>query len=128
VIWDIFSEWIINITQEVDRQMTIFNWLALFSIPTLIASLWAHLIRRIKHSDEQTRALQKGVQALLRERLIHSYRKFFKLGFVDYNDRLNVENMYQQYHSLGENGVMDDMHLRFMNLPIGSEHEVEEET
>ena len=108
--------------------MTIFNWLALFSIPTLIVSLWTHLIRRIKHSDEQTRALQKGVQALLRERLIHSYRKFFKLGFVDYNDRLNVENMYQQYHSLGENGVMDDMHLRFMNLPIGSEHEVEEET
>lgn len=123
-----FLKWIINTTQEVDRQMTIFNWLALFSIPTLIASLWAHLIRRIKHSDEQTRALQKGVQALLRERLIHSYRKFFKLGFVDYNDRLNVENMYQQYHSLGENGVMDDMHLRFMNLPIGSEHEVEEET
>lgn len=108
--------------------MTIFNWLALFSIPTLIASLWAHLIRRIKHSDEQTRALQKGVQALLRERLIHSYRKFFKFGFVDYNDRLNVENMYQQYHSLGENGVMDDMHLRFMNLPIGSEQELEDET
>jgi hypothetical protein len=123
-----FLKWIINITQEVDRQMTIFNWLALFSIPTLIASLWAHLIRRIKHSDEQTRALQKGVQALLRERLIHSYRKFFKLGFVDYNDRLNVENMYQQYHSLGENGVMDDMHLRFMNLPIGSEQELEDET
>ena len=108
--------------------MTIFNWLALFSIPTLIASFWAHLIRRIKHSDEQTRALQKGVQALLRERLIHSYRKFFKLGFVDYNDRLSVENMYQQYHSLGENGVMDDMHLRFMNLPIGSEQELEDET
>jgi hypothetical protein len=123
-----FLKWEINITQEVDRQMTIFNWLALFSIPTLIASLWAHLIRRIKHSDEQTRALQKGVQALLRERLIHSYRKFFKLGFVDYNDRLNVENMYQQYHSLGENGVMDDMHLRFMNLPIGSEQELEDET
>jgi len=123
-----FLKWIINITQEVDRQMTIFNWLALFSIPTLIASLWAHLIRRIKHSDEQTRALQKGVQALLRERLIHSYRKFFKLGLVDYNDRLNVENMYQQYHSLGENGVMDDMHLRFMNLPIGSEQELEDET
>jgi hypothetical protein len=47
---------------------------------------------------------------------------------VDYNDRLNVENMYQQYHSLGENGVMDDMHLRFMNLPIGSEQELEDET
>ena len=46
--------------------MTVFNWLALFSIPTLIASLWAHLIRRRKHSDEQTKALQRGVQALKR--------------------------------------------------------------
>ena len=108
--------------------MTIFNWLALFSIPTLIASLWAHLIRRIKHSDEQTKALQRGVQALLRERLLHSYRKFFKLGYVDYNDRQNVDNMYQQYHSLWENGVMDGMHVRFMALPLGTEEEVEEDT
>ena len=108
--------------------MTVFNWLALFSIPTLIASLWAHLIRRIKHSDEQTKALQRGVQALLRERLIHSYRKFFKLGYVDHNDRQNVENMYNQYHNLGENGVMSDMHARFMALPLGTEEEVEEDT
>ena len=123
-----FLKWIINITQEVDRQMTIFNWLALFSIPTLIGSLWAYLIKRIQHSDEQTRALQKGVQALLRERLLHSYRKFFKLGYVDYYDRQNVDNMYQQYHSLYKNGVMDDMHVRFMALPLGTEEEVEEDT
>lgn len=107
--------------------MTMFNWLVLLGFPTLVTAGWKYLAVKIKHSDEQTRALQRGVQALLRERLIHSYRKFFKLGFVDYNDRLNVENMYQQYHSLGENGVMDDMHHRFMNLPIGSEQEVEEE-
>ena len=108
--------------------MTIFNWLALFSIPTLIGSLWAYLIKRIQHSDEQTKALQKGVQAPLRERLLHSYRKFFKLGYVDYYDRQNVDNMYQQYHSLYKNGVMDDMHIRFMALPLGTEEEVEEDT
>ena len=107
--------------------MTIFNWLVLLGMPTLFTTLWAYLVKKIRHSDTQTKALQLGVQALLRERLIHSYRKFFKLGYVDYNDRLNDENKYQQYHSLGKNGVMDDMHLRFMHLPIDSKVKVEED-
>ena len=106
--------------------MTIFNWLVLFGLPTLIASLWAHLIKKIKHSDAQTKALQLGVQALLRERLVHSYRKFFKIGYVDYNDRQNVQNMYKQYHSLGENGVMDEMHSKFLALPVSAELEIKD--
>ena len=32
---------------------------------------------------------------------------------VDY-----FENMYQQYHSLGKNGVMDDIHEKFKALPL----------
>ena len=108
--------------------MTMFNWLVLLGFPTLVTAVWKYLAVKIKHSEVQTRALQRGVQALLRERLIHSYRKFFKLGYVDYNDRQNVENMYNQYHNLGENGVMSDMHARFMALPLGTEEEVEEDT
>ena len=108
--------------------MTMFNWLVLLGFPTLVTAGWKYLVVKIKHSEVQTRALQRGVQALLRERLIHSYRKFFKLGYVDYNDRQNVENMYNQYHNLGENGVMSDMHARFMALPLGTEEEVEEDT
>lgn len=98
--------------------MTTFNWFALFGVPALIGAVWTSIIKEIKHSNEKTKALQLGVQALLRERLIHSYRKFLKQGYVGYSDRQNVENMYRQYHSLGENGVMDDMHHRFMNLPL----------
>ena len=108
--------------------MTMFNWLVLLGFPTLVTAGWKYLAVKIKHSEVQTRALHRGVQALLRERLIHSYRKFFKLGYVDYNDRQNVENMYNQYHNLGENGVMSDMHARFMALPLGTEEEVEEDT
>ena len=108
--------------------MTMFNWLVLLGFPTLVTAGGKYLAVKIKHSEVQTRALQRGVQALLRERLIHSYRKFFKLGYVDYNDRQNVENMYNQYHNLGENGVMSDMHARFMALPLGTEEEVEEDT
>ena len=29
--------------------------------------------------------------------------------------------MYQQYHTLGANGVMDDVYKKFMALPLESE-------
>ena len=31
--------------------------------------------------------------------------------------RENFENMYQRYHNLGANGVMDDYYKKFMEIP-----------
>lgn len=39
------------------------------------------------------------------------------------NDRDDFENCWKQYHALGANGVMDDVHKKFLALPIGSEDE-----
>ena len=65
----------------------------------------------------QTRAVKKGVQALLRDRLIQGYRYYGEQGWADVNDRSNLENVYQQYHALGANGIMDDMRAQFRNMP-----------
>ena len=59
-----------------------------------------------------------GVQALLRDRLLQGYKHYFKKGWADNNDRENMENIYQQYHGLGKNGVMDDMREKFRALPL----------
>ena len=32
--------------------------------------------------------------------------------------RENFENCWKQYHSLGVNGVMDDLHSKFLKLPV----------
>ena len=39
-------------------------------------------------------------------------------GYATSDDRQNFENMYVQYHSLGENGVMDDVRQKFFALPM----------
>lgn len=62
-------------------------------------------------------AVMTGVQAMLRDRLLQGYRHYEAKGFADYDDRSNMENMYKAYHNLGKNGVMDDMHNKFMQLP-----------
>ena len=65
----------------------------------------------------QIRAVKKGVQALLRDRLIQGYKFYRQQGWADEDDRSNLENVYQQYHALGANGVMDNLRQRFIDLP-----------
>jgi len=65
----------------------------------------------------QVRAVKRGIQALLRDRLLQGYKFYRAQGWADENDRSNLENVYQQYHALGANGVMDDLRARFIALP-----------
>lgn len=65
----------------------------------------------------QTRAVKRGVQALLRDRLLQGYKYYRAQGWADEDDRTNLENVYQQYHALGANGVMDNLRQRFLDLP-----------
>ncbi len=62
-------------------------------------------------------AMMSGVQAMLRDRLLQGFRYFEEAGFADYDDRSNMENMYNAYHNLGRNGVMDEMYKKFIQLP-----------
>ena len=62
-------------------------------------------------------AIKRGVQALLRDRLTQGYKFHEKEGWADIDDRRNLENIYVQYHNLGQNGVMDDLRNKFLALP-----------
>lgn len=66
----------------------------------------------------QIRAVKRGVQALLRDRLLQGYKFYRAQGWADEDDRSNLENVYVQYHALGANGVMDNLHDRFLQLPM----------
>lgn len=67
--------------------------------------------------EKQNKALMAGVQAILRDRLLNGYRHYSAKGWADYDDRQNMENMWEQYHALGANGVMDGYRKKFLELP-----------
>jgi len=93
--------------------MTVYNWLTLFGVPGLFLAL----VGFIKLQVAQNKAIKEGLQAILRDRLLQSYKHYEEKGFADPDDRDNWENMYQQYHTLGANGVMDDIRKKFLALP-----------
>lgn len=97
--------------------MIIFTILTFLFGSGLVTAIFTYFYKRIKANDLKTEATQRGVQALLRDRLYAEYEKYSDLGYAPIQARENFENMWTQYHNLGKNGVMDDIHEKFMRLP-----------
>ena len=101
--------------------MTTFNWLSLFGIPSIILMILTGAIgavhTKLKEQRKETGALKLGIQALLRAQMVSDYNKWSEKGYAPIYARENFENVWQQYHSLGANGVMDDLHNKFLALP-----------
>lgn len=97
--------------------MTVYQWLCLIGVPALIAGVFKYLHGLIKRNMEDSKALKAGIQALLRSQMISDYNKWSERGYAPIYARENFENCWKQYHSLGVNGVMDDLHEKFLELP-----------
>lgn len=97
--------------------MEIYQWLCLFGVPALIAGVFRYLHVQIREQRKEADALKKGIQALLRGQMIAEYNKWSERRYAPIYARENFENCWRQYHSLGVNGVMDNIHAKFMQLP-----------
>ena len=82
------------------------------------------LEKRVQKSEEasarveaQNTATMLGVQALLRDRLLQAFNYYRARGWIDAEDRSNIENMYVQYEALGENTVISDIYNQVRALP-----------
>lgn len=93
-----------------------YQWLSFLGVPSVVSILaWFYHI--IKKQNDQYNALKMGLQAMLRGQMINDYNHWSEKGYAPIYARENFENLWQQYHSLGANGVMDDIHDKFHKLP-----------
>lgn len=97
----------------VDIVLTAFS---AFLTSTIIAFL-TYIFTKVRSESKKSIAQRKAVQALLRDRLYAKFDHCREKGFADLDDRNNFENLYNNYHQLGQNGVMDSIRVKFMALP-----------
>lgn len=105
--------------------MTIYNWLSLLGIPVIGGAIWKAIGSQLKKINAQFEkftarqtANELGTQALLRDRLYKIFEECKKRGGASLLERENFQNIYDQYHALGANGVMDDIKTKFFALPF----------
>ena len=91
------------------------NWGWIVSILGILGGLVGYVYTHI-------RALQLGVQALLRAQMITDFNRYTEKGWAPIYARQNFENCWVQYERLGQNGVLKDIHDRFMKLPTEEEN------
>lgn len=103
--------------------MTVYQILSLLFGSGCLITLIEIFYKKIKNNEKRTEALKLGVQALLRDRLYAYYNKYTEYKYAPIYAKENFENIYKQYHNLGNNGVMDDIYRKFMELPTEDESE-----
>ena len=96
--------------------MTIYQWLCVAGIPSVITLIITRIITEA--AQKRSDAIALGIQALLRDRLLQGYKYYEEKGWADYDDRANMENVWRQYHALGGNGDMNDLRKTFRHLPV----------
>lgn len=97
--------------------MTIYQILCLCGFSSLGSAIMGALITKVVSYKKENDALKKGIQALLRAQMISDYNKWTAKGYAPIYARQNFQNVWDNYHNLGANGVMDDIKNKFMALP-----------
>ena len=62
-------------------------------------------------------AVERGVKALLYDRILQAFRYHAKLGYVTIDELKNFEYLYNAYHKLGGNGTGTELYARLKALP-----------
>ena len=97
--------------------MTLLEILGMFGVPTaLFSGLTAYIVAKFKKYAVEQQALKKGVQAMLRSQMIQMYNEYKAEKKAPVYVKDNFENVWNAYHNLGANGVMDQIHEEFMNF------------
>lgn len=102
-------------------SLELYQFLMIVGFPAIFIACLRAIWVAIKKVDLENKALQKGVQALLRSKLYSQYNMYSERGYAPIFAKENFKNMYEQYHSLGANGVMDSLYDKFMDLPESEE-------
>jgi hypothetical protein len=100
-------------------EFIIKYWLeALFGvILTGLSFLVRRLFQEAKTARHAASAVQTGIRCMLRDRIIHSYENYVRLGYCPLAVRENTEEMHAAYKALGGNGAVDHVVAEMNELP-----------
>jgi hypothetical protein len=91
--------------------MTLYEMMCILGIPAIFAGV-------LKIAFNQIRGIKLGVKAQLRAQMISEFNIWEGRGYAPIYARQNFQNLWEQYHAIkGPNGVIDDIHDRFLDLP-----------
>lgn len=100
------------------------HWLTVLfgGVSAAVAALW----RQGQKQKKTQQAIQDGVKALLRDRILQMYAICKSKGYCSLQDRESLESMYAAYHGgLQGNGTVSGVFNTMMSMPYEKERKDE---
>ena len=86
-------------------------------ISTTVGVVVTAVIAHFKSGKQRHKALNNGVQSLLRAEIIRQNEKWGERGYCPVYAKDAVRREYEAYHALGGNGVITELYDDIMELP-----------
>jgi hypothetical protein len=95
------------------------NWphVALTLMTTGLCAGFKYLSARLRAASAKNEALQRGLVALLRDRIVDKYNHYIEKGVWPIYARESMLEMYAEYKALGGNGAIDSLIADLDELP-----------
>lgn len=97
--------------------MNIVQMIVAYLVPTILGTLIGFFSTKLKRNRKKEKAIEEGVQALLRNELVRRYREYEIKGELSILDKENIEAMFKQYENLGGNGTVKHLMEELLALP-----------
>ena len=78
---------------------------------------YKHLSARIRDGNRKQVAVEWGIQALLRDRIIQVYNHYNDKGYCPIYAMENAEALFLQYQALGGNGTITGLMEKLREMP-----------
>lgn len=98
-------------------EINITSIIVSYLIPVTLGAAIGFLSSKAKKNLVKEKAIEEGVQALLRNELVRRYREYEVKGTLTILDKENIEEMFKQYENLGGNGTVKQLMEEVMHLP-----------
>ena len=92
------------------------QWLVTF-VGGALVSLFGALFTGWKKERRREKAVEDGVQSLLRAEIIRQYEKWIDRGYCPLYAKEALKREYEAYHQLGGNDVATRLYQEAMQLP-----------
>lgn len=89
-------------------------------ITVVLASNWVGqlILYKVQQKDNKKANLEKGVCALLRDKIVANHRMYTNMGYCPYAEKQNVKDLYDAYHGLGGNDIATSLKNEILALPL----------
>lgn len=92
-----------------------------WAVPFLCASVAGVCIAYVKGLAKRNRALEDGMQCLLRSEIIRSHKEYTEKGYCPIYAKESLERGYKAYKALGGNDVAHALYNEIVSLPSAAQ-------